>query len=141
MKMIRVEDNTHQDLLKLGKYGDTISDIIKRLIDYFNFNHVLDILNERDKELIPTRFMQTLCQLDSQTVKNGRTNQFTLDDLWDELGGYNKEKVYPLVELLFWNQLNYITKLPDGRISLTKEGRKYCGQKFKLPSKIKELFI
>jgi hypothetical protein len=69
------------------------------------------------------------------------TTEFTMDELWEELGGYNKEKVYPVVEYLFWNQLNYITKLSDGRISLTNEGRKYCGQKFKLPQKIKELFI
>jgi hypothetical protein len=128
-------------LIQLGKYGDTISDIIKRLIDYYTLNHVLDILNERDKGLIPTRFMDTLCELDSEAIKNKKSNEFTVDELWDNLGAYNKEKVYPLVEYLLWNHLNLITKHPDGRISLTNEGRKHRGEKFELLAKTKELFI
>jgi hypothetical protein len=140
MKMVRINESTHQELRELGKYDDTLDDIVKKLIDFYSFNHTLDILNERDKKLIPTRFMETLCRLDSQAIRNGRRNEFDLDDLWEGLGGYNKEKVYPLVEHLLWSQLNLITKNPDGRISLTNEGRKHCGEKFDLPHKVKELF-
>jgi hypothetical protein len=41
--------------------------------------------------------------LDAEAVKNMRRNEFTVDESWSGLGGYNKEKVYPLVEYLFWN--------------------------------------
>jgi hypothetical protein len=58
--MMRVTDETHSALLEVGRYGDTISDNIKRLINYYNFNHALDVLNERDRRLIPTQFMKTL---------------------------------------------------------------------------------
>jgi predicted CopG family antitoxin len=33
MKMIRVDDDTHDRLKQHGKYGDSFDDIIKRLMD------------------------------------------------------------------------------------------------------------
>lgn len=33
MKMIRVKDETHKELSNLGSYGETMDDIIKRLIE------------------------------------------------------------------------------------------------------------
>jgi hypothetical protein len=85
--------------------------------------------------------MDTLYELDSEAIKNKKSDEYTVDELWDSLGAYNKEKVYPLVDYLLWNYLNLITKHPDSRISLTNEGRKHRGEKFELPAKTKELFI
>jgi hypothetical protein len=39
MKMIRVKDETHKELSKLGSYGETMDDIINRLIDNWKKLH------------------------------------------------------------------------------------------------------
>ena len=68
--------------------------------------------------------------------KNGRSNEFIVDDFWDSRS-LTASKESPLEPI----KLHNITKHPEGRISLTKEGRKHCGAKFDLPTRIKELFI
>ena len=35
-KMIRVEEELHKELAKVGQYGDSMSDIIKKLLDFYN---------------------------------------------------------------------------------------------------------
>jgi hypothetical protein len=35
VKLIKVKDETHKELVKLGKYGDTMDDIIQELLDYY----------------------------------------------------------------------------------------------------------
>ena len=39
VKLIKVKDETHKELSKLGGYGDTMDDIIQRLIQYWNSSH------------------------------------------------------------------------------------------------------
>jgi predicted CopG family antitoxin len=39
MKMIRVKDDTHEELAKIGGYGETMDDIIKRLIENWKKSH------------------------------------------------------------------------------------------------------
>lgn len=39
MKMIRVKDETHEDLTKIGSYSETMDDIIKRLIENWKKSH------------------------------------------------------------------------------------------------------
>lgn len=81
--------------------------------------------------------MQTRCRLDGDAVHNGRPAEFMAHYLWDELGGYNFEKVYPVVEFYFLHYHHYIETHADGRISLTNAGRKACGQQFVLPEAIR----
>lgn len=38
VKTLRVSDQTHKELTKLGVYGDTMEDIIKRLLEEHNQN-------------------------------------------------------------------------------------------------------
>jgi hypothetical protein len=135
--MVRLSDSTHKNLTALGKYEDTIDDIVNRLIRYYSFNDVLEILNEGDRKLIPTRFMQTLCGLDQEAIQKGRPNEFMPDELWTELGGFNMERVYPIVEHYFMNHHHYMVRHPDGKISLTNVGRKCCDQQFVLPQVIR----
>jgi hypothetical protein len=33
VKLIKVKDETHKDLANLGSYGDTMDDIIRKLLD------------------------------------------------------------------------------------------------------------
>jgi hypothetical protein len=33
--MVKLKDETHADLSKLGRYGDTMDDIVRRLIDFY----------------------------------------------------------------------------------------------------------
>ena len=35
MKTIRVSDQTHKELTKLGNYGDSMDDIIKRIVEVY----------------------------------------------------------------------------------------------------------
>jgi negative regulator of replication initiation len=35
-KMIRIDENLHKDLAKVGRYGDSMGDIIKRLLEFYN---------------------------------------------------------------------------------------------------------
>jgi predicted CopG family antitoxin len=39
MKMIRVKDDTHEELAKIGSYGETMDDILKRLIENWKKSH------------------------------------------------------------------------------------------------------
>jgi hypothetical protein len=34
-KLIKVKDETHKELMKLGKYGDTMDGIINEILDYY----------------------------------------------------------------------------------------------------------
>lgn len=135
--MVRLEDSTHGKLTEIGRYQDTIDQIVNRLIKYYSFNEILEILNQRDKEIIPTHFIEELCKLDQDAIQNGKPSEFMAEELWTSLGGFNMEKVYPLVEYYFLNFHNCIVKHPDGKISLTNAGRKCCGQQFVLPDVFK----
>ena len=124
--MIRISDSTHEALKRVGRYGDTIDKIIQRLIKNYTFGYVLDNLNERDRRTLPNRFMKNLCKLDYHARRNGEPDEFTREELWNELGGYNLQNVYPVMEQFFLNNLGYITKGQNERISLTNEGRQHC---------------
>ena len=98
---------------------------------------VVEILNERDREILPSRFMKSPCEMDQDAIRNNTSNEFRTEELWTELGGYNIERVYPIVEDYFLNLYHYIVKHPNGRISLTNAGRKSCDQQFVLPHVLK----
>ena len=85
---------------------------------------VVEILNERDREILPSRFMKSLCQMDQDAIRDCTSNEFRAEDLWTELGGYNIERVYPTVGGYFLNLYHCIVKHPNSKISLTNTGRK-----------------
>ena len=35
MKMAKIRDDTHEDLKNMGKYGDSMADIIGRCVDFY----------------------------------------------------------------------------------------------------------
>jgi predicted CopG family antitoxin len=35
-KMIRISEELHEELAKIGHYGDSMGDIVKRLLDHYN---------------------------------------------------------------------------------------------------------
>jgi negative regulator of replication initiation len=35
-KMIRIDEDLHKELASVGRYGDSMGDIIKRLLDFYN---------------------------------------------------------------------------------------------------------
>lgn len=37
-KMIRISEELHEELSKIGHYGDSMGDIIKRLLEYYKSN-------------------------------------------------------------------------------------------------------
>jgi hypothetical protein len=39
LKMVKLKDDTHAELVKLGKYGETMDDIIKRCIKAYREKH------------------------------------------------------------------------------------------------------
>jgi hypothetical protein len=91
------------------------------------------ILTERDRQIIATRFMQRLCDLDSQAINLGQSREFTIDEIWDGyLGGYNKEIVAPFVIFYFENALGYIRQLTNKKVSIMSECRDHCGEEFVL---------
>ena len=42
IKMIKVSPSVHADLIGLAKYGDSLSDVVARLIDFYKKNHKQD---------------------------------------------------------------------------------------------------
>jgi uncharacterized protein DUF4062 len=93
------------------------------------------ILTERDRGMIATRFLHRLCELNSQAESLARNREFTIDEIWDNyLGGFSKEIVAPFVIYYFENELRYIRQHPNGRVSITGEGRKHCAELFVLPA-------
>jgi hypothetical protein len=125
-------------------YGSTPSkNDVKTLIELANimektFVHRLEsrpILTERDRQIIATRFMQQLCDLDSHAISLGQNGEFTIDEIWDSyLGGYNKEVVAPFVIFYFVNELGYLRQLTNKKVIITSEGRNHCGEEFVLPA-------
>jgi hypothetical protein len=92
------------------------------------------ILTGRDRQIIATRFMQRLCDLDSRAISLGQSGEFTIDEICDGyLGGYNKEIVAPFVIFYFENELGYIRQLTNKKVSMTSEGRNHCREEFVLP--------
>jgi hypothetical protein len=95
------------------------------------------ILTERDRRIVATRFMEGLCELDSYVKRNGLSNQFTIDEIWDNnLGGFNKEIVGRFTISYFQHELKYIEQYPNGKISLTHKGVTHCGETISLPAGI-----
>jgi Domain of unknown function (DUF4062) len=125
-------------------YGSTPSENdVKALIELANimektFVHRLEsspILTERDRQIIATRFMQRLCDLDSHAISLAQSREFTIDEIWDGyLGGYNKEIVAPFVIFYFENELGYLRQLTNKKVIITSKGRNHCGEEFVLPS-------
>lgn len=35
MKMVKLNDDTHSELVKIGKYGETMDDIVKRCLEAY----------------------------------------------------------------------------------------------------------
>ena len=124
-------------------YGSTPSENdVKGLIELANimektFVHRLEsspILTERDRQIIATRFMQRLCDLDSHAISLGQREEFTIDEIWNSyLGGYNKEIVAPFVIFYFENELGYLRQLTNKKVIITSEGRNHCGEEFVCP--------
>ena len=42
IKMIKVSPTVHADLIGFAKYGDSLSDVVARLIDFYKKNHKED---------------------------------------------------------------------------------------------------
>ena len=38
-KMMKVSPSVHADLIGLARYGDSLSDVVARLIDFYKKNH------------------------------------------------------------------------------------------------------
>lgn len=125
-------------------YGSTPSENdVKAQIELANimektFVHRLEsspILTERDRQIIATRFMQRICDLDSHAIGLGQSEEFTIDEIWDGyLGGYNKEIVAPFVIFYFEIELGYLRQLTNKKIIMTSKGRNHCGEEFALPA-------
>ena len=123
-------------------YGSTPSENdVKALIELATimektFVHRLEsspILTERDRQIIATRFLQRLCDLDSNAISLGQSGEFTRDEIWDDyLGGYNKEIVAPFVIFYFENELGYIRQLTNKKVRITSEGKNHCREEFVL---------
>ena len=75
--------------------------------------------------------------MDQDAIRNSTSNEFQAEDLWTELGGYNFERVYLIVEDYFLNLYHCIVKHPNGKISPTNAGRKSRDQQIVLPHVIK----
>ena len=45
-KTITINEDTHKQLVKLGVYGESMDDIIKRLINYWNSSHDVRVTME-----------------------------------------------------------------------------------------------
>jgi hypothetical protein len=93
------------------------------------------ILTESDRRIIASRFMERLCELDSNAIRLDRSRQFTIDQIWDNyLGAYNKEIVAPFVIFYFENELGYIHELPNKKITIKSKGKNHCKEQFVLPA-------
>jgi hypothetical protein len=41
-KIMKVSPNVHADLISLAKYGDSLSDVVARMIDFYRKNSIED---------------------------------------------------------------------------------------------------
>jgi hypothetical protein len=94
------------------------------------------VLHEGNRRIIGSKFMKTLCKKNSNAERNGTTNRFRIDELWESLGGFNQEMVAPLAIRYFRDEMRYIIQHKDGTIGITQLGKQHCGdrdQAFTLP--------
>jgi HEPN domain-containing protein len=95
------------------------------------------ILTERDRRIIATRFMERLCELDLQARQNSLPNKFSINDIWkNNLEAFNQDIVGQYTVSFLKNYLKFIDQDSLGKISLTKDGSKHCGEEFLLPAGI-----
>ena len=93
------------------------------------------MLDAEARTTLASRFFKLLCEKNSDAERTGKSNIFTKDDIqesWD-LDDINKEdNIMPSITSHL-RKLEYIIEHADGKISLTYEGKKHCGEKIILP--------
>jgi hypothetical protein len=94
-----------------------------------------NILDPETRSTLAGRFFKLLCEKNSDAERTGKLNIFTKDDIWQrwDLDDISKENITQSV-IRHLRKLEYIVEHADGKVSLTNEGKKHCGEKIILPS-------
>lgn len=104
-----------------------------------NDNNTNSQLYENHRRTIGANFMKILCEKHDDAKRKGQPTMFAVDELWkdnDDLSAFAQDQIAPLVIRFFGDELGYITRYPDNRISITDKGRQHCGdpdESFTLP--------
>jgi len=93
-----------------------------------------NVSDPETRSILASRFLKLLCERNSDAERTGKPNIFTKDDIWEswDLEGISKESVTESI-ISHLRKLEYIIEHADGKVSLTYEGKKHCGEKITLP--------
>src|SRR5919198_365290 len=93
-----------------------------------------NISDPEARSTLAGRFFKLLSEKNSDAERTGKPNIFTKDDIWEswDLDGINKENITQSI-IRHLRKLEYIIEHADGKVSLTYEGKKHCGEKITLP--------
>jgi hypothetical protein len=134
MKMIRVDDDTHDRLKTHGRFGESFQDIINRLMNRVEGKKGSIIFNEKERRMYGERFVCALYSL-----ADGTRDEKNADTVYAELklGAISNERmptgemghtvaandlIYHLIHERYPPQIEQ-----NGRnIRLTEDGLQYC---------------
>jgi hypothetical protein len=94
----------------------------------------LNISDPEDRSTLASRFFKLLCEKNSDAERTGKPNIFTKDDIWEswDLDSTSKAGITQSI-ISHLRKWEYIVEHADGKVSLTYEGKKHCGEKIMLP--------
>jgi hypothetical protein len=87
------------------------------------------ILNERDRNLLVTRYLTSLCQ----KSQGNQQAKFSKAEIYEnaQLGGYNDKIVIPfIIEKL--KGLGYLKEYDSNNVGITASGKEHCGEEIML---------
>ena len=75
-KLIRVNKEIHNELIKIGTYGDSMSDIIQKLLESYQQNNKINInTNNFKKSMMEERFISKVAKEVGENLKPVRKRQ------------------------------------------------------------------
>ena len=93
-----------------------------------------NISDPEARSTLASRFFKLLCERNSDAERTGKPNIFAKDDIWEswDLDSTSRDSITQSI-ISHLRKLEYIVQHADGKVSLTYEGKKHCGEKITLP--------
>jgi predicted CopG family antitoxin len=75
-KLIRVNEELHSELAKIGSYGDSMGDIIQKLLESYQRNNNINVnINNYKKSMMEEKFIAKVAREVGDNLKQVRKRQ------------------------------------------------------------------
>jgi hypothetical protein len=89
---------------------------------------------EKDQDIMEDRLMDELCKRQYDADRNGRSFEFSINEVWQSCLGAFDKSYFDTFLLNYQKQKDYIEVLADNtKIRITQSGRRWCAVQQLLP--------